>query len=79
MSRLSPIAPRMSPAHWPIFCGLRARMPKKAREKVYECISCGTTFKESDGEHKYGYLVCPRCGSEDLREISEKEQEENND
>lgn len=40
-------------------------------EKIYECIACGTTFKEVDGEHKNGYLVCPSCWCEDLREISE--------
>ena len=38
--------------------------------KVYECIACGTTFKEEDGEHKNGYLVCPSCWCEDLREAT---------
>jgi len=37
---------------------------------VYECIACGTTFKEEDGEHENGYLVCPSCWCEDLREVT---------
>jgi len=47
---------------------------QQAVEKTYECIPCGTTFAEADGEHKDGYLVCPRCWSEDLREISKQEE-----
>ena len=53
-----------------------AVFPKpQAKEKIYECVTCGTTFKESDGEHKNGYLVCPNseCESEDLRELTEQE------
>jgi len=40
---------------------------------VYECIACGTTFREEDGEHRNGYLVCPSCWCEDIREITEQE------
>jgi len=46
---------------------------KRERVEVYECIACGTTFREEDGEHKNGYLVCPSCWCEDIREITEQE------
>ena len=49
----------------------------KERKMVYECIVCGTTFKEEDGEHKNGYLVCPSCWSEDLREVKTDERNDN--
>lgn len=55
-----------------------AVFPKKqVGEKIYECICCGTTFNYAEGEHKNGYLVCPnpKCESEDLREITDTEQE----
>jgi DNA-directed RNA polymerase subunit RPC12/RpoP len=38
---------------------------------AYECLACGTTFNEEDGEDKYGYLVCPSCGDNELREQEE--------
>ena len=37
--------------------------------RIYECVPCGTTFYARDGEHKNGYLVCPSCWDEDLREV----------
>ena len=33
---------------------------------IYQCLVCGESFKEADGEYADGYLVCPICGSEDL-------------
>jgi formylmethanofuran dehydrogenase subunit E len=36
---------------------------------TYECIACGTTFNESDGVYKYGWLVCPSCEHEDIKPI----------
>lgn len=45
--------------------------------KVYECIACGTTFKEEDGEHKNGWLVCPSCWHEDLREVTSDDGNDN--
>lgn len=44
---------------------------------IYECVVCGTKFHYEQGEHKNGYLVCPnpKCESEDLRTITDTEQE----
>ena len=44
---------------------------EKEMSNVYECVSCGTSFKYEDGEHKDGYLVCPSCWDEDLSIIYE--------
>ena len=44
--------------------------------RAYECVACETTFKEEDGEHKNGYLVCPSCGDEDLVVITQEEEPE---
>jgi len=46
---------------------------QKEKARAYECIACGTTFKEEDGEHKNGYLVCPSCWCDDLRENKQEE------
>ena len=46
-------------------------------DKIYECVACGTTFKEEDGEHKNGYLVCPSCWDEDIREVTGNERDDN--
>ena len=55
---------------------LEAYAKGEAPDRTFECVVCGTTFKEEDGEHKNGYLVCPspKCESEDLREIDIKEE-----
>ena len=44
---------------------------------TYECIACGTTFKEEDGEYKNGYLVCPSCWHGDLSEVAEGGKDDN--
>ena len=69
-------------------CGFATMDAKKAvkhaqqheredKKTTYECVTCGTTFNYAEGEHKNGYLVCPnpKCGSEDLRTITDTEQE----
>jgi predicted nucleic acid-binding Zn-ribbon protein len=33
---------------------------------IYQCLVCGESFKQADGEYRHGYLVCPICGCEDL-------------
>ena len=33
---------------------------------VYECVSCGTSFKHEDGTYDDGWLCCPHCGGDDL-------------
>ena len=43
----------------------------EAPDRTFECVVCGTTFKEGDGEHKNGYLVCPSCWDEDVREVTD--------
>lgn len=45
-------------------------------EKIWECVSCGAVFHEYEGEHDNGFLVCPRCESEDLREIGVEDAKE---
>lgn len=42
---------------------------------IFECLACGTIFKERDGEYKYGYLVCPSCWNEDIREVTLEEKQ----
>ena len=49
-----------------LFAGIK---DGKEPSKTFECI-CGTTFKEEDGEHKNGYLVCPSCWNDDIREVT---------
>lgn len=49
----------------------------KERKMIFECVSCGTTFKEEDGEHKNGYLVCPSCWDEDIRKVEVNERTSN--
>lgn len=33
---------------------------------IYQCLSCGESFKEADGQYRYGYLVCPIYSGGDL-------------
>ena len=28
---------------------------------IYQCLACGETFKEIDGDSRYGWLCCPNC------------------
>ena len=47
------------------------KIPFDTEGITLECLACGTTFGEEDGEYKYGYLVCPSCWYEELREQEE--------
>lgn len=66
-------------------CGYATMDAKKAvdharkheEQMIWECVVCGTTFRGEDGEHKNGYLVCPSCWSEDLREVTSDERDSN--
>jgi DNA-directed RNA polymerase subunit RPC12/RpoP len=67
---------RLNPSRWSRLClKPRGTVPKE-RTMIYECI-CGTTFYEYEGEHKNGYLVCPSCWSEDIREVNLNEGNDN--
>jgi len=45
---------------------MKKQVQKDRGGMLYECLDCGSIFKEEDGKYAYGYLVCPSCGSEDL-------------
>ena len=33
---------------------------------IYQCLVCGESFKESDGQYNQGWLCCPICHNTDL-------------